>query len=46
MDSRVDQQEKALSIKSKPLTLLLPDLKEKHYVINMMDTPGHTNFLG
>jgi U5 small nuclear ribonucleoprotein component len=26
--------------------LLLPDFNEKHYVLNIIDTPGHPNFLG
>ena len=35
-----------MSIKSSPITLLVPDLKNKHYVINFIDTPGHPNFIG
>ena len=27
-----------------PLTLLLQAPSEKHYVMNVIDTPGHTNF--
>ena len=33
-------------MKSMPMTLLLPDLKGKHYVLNMIDSPGHLNFSG
>eukprot|EP00003_Mantamonas_plastica_P018092 TRINITY_DN2971_c0_g1_i2.p1 TRINITY_DN2971_c0_g1~~TRINITY_DN2971_c0_g1_i2.p1 ORF type:complete len:952 (-),score=335.58 TRINITY_DN2971_c0_g1_i2:2916-5771(-) len=43
-DNRVDEQEKGLSIKASPMSLVLPNLKGKHYVINALDTPGHVNF--
>lgn len=35
-----------MSIKATPITLLLPDFKDKNYVLNIVDTPGHPNFLG
>ncbi|EZG43171.1 putative 116 kDa U5 small nuclear ribonucleoprotein component [Gregarina niphandrodes] len=44
-DSRLDEQERGVSIKSSPLCLLLPDLRGKNYLINVLDTPGHVNFL-
>ena len=34
-----------MSIKAAPITLLLPDLRGKHYVCTLVDTPGHPNFL-
>jgi U5 small nuclear ribonucleoprotein component len=34
-----------MSIKTKPITLLLPDNKDKNYVLNILDTPGHPNFI-
>jgi len=43
-DTRADEQKRGLSIKTMPITLLLQTSKEKHYVVNLMDTPGHTNF--
>jgi U5 small nuclear ribonucleoprotein component len=46
LDTRIDEQEKQLSIKATPITLLLPDLHGKHYVFNFVDSPGHPNFLG
>jgi 116 kDa U5 small nuclear ribonucleoprotein component len=46
LDTRVDEQEKKLSVKATPITLLLEDFKGKHYVFNFVDTPGHPNFLG
>lgn len=45
LDSRVDEQERRMSIKAKPISLLLPDFKDKSYVFNIMDTPGHPNFI-
>lgn len=29
-----------------PISLLLPDFNEKHYLLNIIDTPGHPNFIG
>jgi U5 small nuclear ribonucleoprotein component len=43
-DSRVDEQKRGLSIKASPLTMLLQTPSSKHYVFNIADTPGHTNF--
>ena len=43
-DSRVDEQKRGLSIKATPVTLLLQTLSEKHHLVNLIDTPGHTNF--
>lgn len=25
---------------------MLPDFNDKHYVLNIIDTPGHSNFIG
>lgn len=44
-DCRVDEQERGISIKATPLSLILPDSREKSYLINVFDTPGHVNFL-
>jgi U5 small nuclear ribonucleoprotein component len=46
LDTRVDEQDRAVSIKATPISLLLPDFNEKHYLLNIIDTPGHPNFLG
>ena len=44
-DARFDEQARGLSIKSSPLTVLLPSLNSKSYVISLIDTPGHLNFV-
>ena len=46
MDTRTDEQERHLSVKASPITLLLTNSKSKHYVFNTIDTPGHPNFIG
>ena len=46
MDTRFDEQERQMTIKMKPISLLLEDPTGKSYVMNMMDTPGHLNFVG
>jgi 116 kDa U5 small nuclear ribonucleoprotein component len=43
-DSRLDEQTREISIKMTPVTLVLQTLKGKSYLINLLDTPGHSNF--
>ena len=43
-DARQDERERGLSIKAKPISLVLQDSREKSYLLNLMDTPGHPNF--
>lgn len=43
-DARKDEQERLLSIKSTPMSLVLPDFRDKSYLLNIFDTPGHPNF--
>jgi len=43
-DSRKDEQQRGLSIKSTPVSLVLPDSAGKSYLLHVMDTPGHVNF--
>ena len=43
-DSRKDEQERELSIKSTPITLVLENLNSKSHLINIIDCPGHVNF--
>lgn len=45
-DTRKDEQERGVSIKSTPVSLALPDSRGKSYLINLIDTPGHVNFSG
>lgn len=44
VDTRVDEQDRKISIKSCPMTLVLSDSRDKSQLINFYDTPGHTNF--
>eukprot|EP00850_Spirogloea_muscicola_P014123 SM000099S25229 [mRNA] locus=s99:314289:317660:- [translate_table: standard] len=43
-DTRLDEQERGISVKAAPLSLALPDGAGKHYLVNLMDTPGHPDF--
>uniref|UniRef100_A0A336MK33 CSON002857 protein n=1 Tax=Culicoides sonorensis TaxID=179676 RepID=A0A336MK33_CULSO len=43
-DTLFTEQERGVSIKSQPITLVLPDVKSKSYLMNIFDTPGHVNF--
>jgi len=43
-DTRIDEQERGVSIKTMPMSLILQTLSEKSYLFNILDTPGHVNF--
>lgn len=43
-DTRKDEQERQLSIKSTPISLVLENLRGKSYLLNVLDCPGHINF--
>ena len=43
-DTRKDEQERELSIKSTCLSLVLENLKAKSFLLNILDCPGHVNF--
>ncbi|XP_055551768.1 116 kDa U5 small nuclear ribonucleoprotein component [Wyeomyia smithii] len=43
-DTLFTEQERGVSIKATPITLVLPDVKSKSFLINVFDTPGHVNF--
>jgi Translation elongation factors (GTPases) len=44
LDTRMDEQDRKISIKATPMSLVLPDSRGKSYLINLYDTPGHPNF--
>ncbi|KAF8819406.1 hypothetical protein IE077_004216, partial [Cardiosporidium cionae] len=43
-DSRKDEQERGLSIKAVPMSFIFQDSREKSYLLNIFDTPGHVSF--
>ena len=44
-DTREDERRREMSIKSTPLSLVLPDSRGKHFLVNAIDCPGHGNFI-
>lgn len=44
-DTRKDEKERMLSIKSMPMSFIMQSSREKSYLVNMVDTPGHPNFM-
>jgi 116 kDa U5 small nuclear ribonucleoprotein component len=38
------ERDRGLSIKSMPMSLVLPNLSGKSHLFHLMDTPGHVNF--
>ncbi|KAK0070932.1 hypothetical protein PV325_013836, partial [Microctonus aethiopoides] len=43
-DTLFTEQQRGVSTKATPVTLLLQDIKSKSYLMNIFDTPGHVNF--
>ncbi|KAK4954446.1 hypothetical protein LTR10_007877 [Elasticomyces elasticus] len=43
-DTQVLEHQRGLSIKSSPMTLVLPSTTGKSHLLNLIDTPGHVNF--
>ena len=43
-DTHILERERGLSIKSSPMSLILPGTKGKSHLLNIIDTPGHVNF--
>ena len=43
-DTLFTEKERGLSMKSTPVTVVMPDLDEKSFLLNLFDTPGHVNF--
>ena len=45
-DNKVDEREREMSTRSTPLSLVLPNgTTGKHYLLNVIDVPGHPDFL-
>ncbi|OAD70101.1 hypothetical protein PHYBLDRAFT_126476 [Phycomyces blakesleeanus NRRL 1555(-)] len=44
-DTHILERERGVSIKSMPMTMVMQDLNGKSYLLNVIDTPGHTNFI-
>lgn len=43
-DTLFTEQERGVSIKATPLSLVMPDSRGKSFIMNVFDTPGHVNF--
>uniref|UniRef100_A0A0N5AJ61 Tr-type G domain-containing protein n=1 Tax=Syphacia muris TaxID=451379 RepID=A0A0N5AJ61_9BILA len=43
-DTLYIEQQRGCSIKSTPVTLVMQDSRQKSYLLNILDTPGHVNF--
>ena len=43
-DNRKDEIDRQLSIKASPITMILQDSRDKSWLFNIIDTPGHPNF--
>jgi U5 small nuclear ribonucleoprotein component len=43
-DARKDEQDRGVSIKATPVSLVLQNTAGKSYLLNVIDTPGHVNF--
>ncbi|XP_061191284.1 116 kDa U5 small nuclear ribonucleoprotein component-like [Saccostrea echinata] len=43
-DTLFTEQERGVSIKASPVTVVLPDSRNKSFLMNLFDTPGHVNF--
>lgn len=39
-DTHILERERGLTIKSMPVTMVMQDIKEKSYLLNILDTPG------
>lgn len=39
-DTRIDEQQRLISVKMMPMSLVMPSTRGKSYLLNLMDTPG------
>ncbi|GAA5974619.1 hypothetical protein JCM21900_001544 [Sporobolomyces salmonicolor] len=44
-DTHLLSQARNISLKSTPMSLVLPSTRGKSYLVNLIDTPGHSNFV-
>ncbi|KAK2004709.1 elongation factor Tu GTP binding domain-containing protein [Colletotrichum falcatum] len=44
-DVHIAERERGVSIKASPMSLVLPSSKGKSHLVNILDTPGHVNFV-
>lgn len=44
-DTHTLERERGISIKSMPMSLVMQNVKGKSYLLNVLDTPGHVNFV-
>lgn len=44
-DIHILERERGISIKAAPMTLVLQGTRGKSYLLNILDTPGHVNFV-
>ncbi|KAJ6782172.1 hypothetical protein PWT90_03604 [Aphanocladium album] len=44
-DIHILERERGVSLKSSPMTFVLPNSKGKSHLVNVIDTPGHVNFV-
>ncbi|KAI2626399.1 P-loop containing nucleoside triphosphate hydrolase protein [Xylaria nigripes] len=44
-DTQIMERDRGLSIKAAPMSLVLQSTKGKSHLINIIDTPGHVNFV-
>ncbi len=44
-DTRVDEQARGLSVKSCPVSMVLESTTGKSFLLNLIDCPGHVNFV-
>ncbi|KAI5475794.1 116 kda u5 small nuclear ribonucleoprotein component [Pseudohyphozyma bogoriensis] len=44
-DTHMLSQSRLVSLKSTPMSLVLPTTRGKSYLVNIIDTPGHINFI-
>ncbi|TQV96452.1 elongation factor 2 [Cordyceps javanica] len=44
-DIHILERERGVSLKSSPMSFVLPNSKGKSHLVNVIDTPGHVNFV-